>query len=312
MPTSATELSSVRKTLGAPKDYLPAMPVIVGAPRSGTTLLRLMLDAHPDVAIPPETGFLAQASALKSSEHSLNADQFVDVITNFPPEMPTWPDFEIAAEDFRGELSRIQRFNVADGFRAFYRMYAGRFGKSRWGDKTPGYVLHITDIAEILPEAHFIHIIRDGRDVSLSWRQCWFAPSQDMKTLAAHWQHHVAEGRRQGARCGRYLEVRYEILVRRSAEVLKEVCAFLGLPYVEQMERYHERAIERLREHHGRRSRNGRQVIGYEDRLQQQRLVAFPPDSSRIDAWKATMTAAERTDFEAVAGDLLRDLEYEA
>src|SRR5262245_25471501 len=311
MPPRATELSSVGKTLGAPKDHPPAMPVIVGAPRSGTTLLRLMLDAHPVVAIPPETGFLAHASALKSSGHSLDADQFLDVITNFPPEMPTWPDFEIAAEDLRSELSRIPRFNVADGFRAFYRLYARRFDKSRWGDKTPGYALHITDIAETLPEAHFIHIIRDGRDVSLSWRQCWFAPSQDIKALAVHWQHYVAEGRRQGARCGRYVEVRYEALLRRTAEVLKEICAFLGLSYVPQMERYYERATERLKEHRGRRSRDGTRVIGYEDRLHQQRLATCPPDLSRIGAWRETMTRDERQDFEAVAGDLLRDLEYE-
>ena len=77
----------------------------------------------------------------------------------------TWPDFGMTAEDLRDELTRIRPLNVADGFRAFYRLYAERSGKSRWGDKTPDYVLHISDIAETLPEAHFIHIIRDRRDV---------------------------------------------------------------------------------------------------------------------------------------------------
>jgi hypothetical protein len=99
----------------------------------------------------------------------------------------TWPDFGMTAEDLRDELTRIRPLNVADGFRAFYRLYAERSGKSRWGDKTPDYVLHISDIAETLPEAHFIHIIRDGRDVGLSLRQCWFAPGHDMKGLAGHW-----------------------------------------------------------------------------------------------------------------------------
>jgi len=311
MPSPATDLSSIGKTLGSPKDYLPAMPVIVGAPRSGTTLLRLMLDAHPELAIPPETGFLAEASALRLSEPHLDADFFLDAITNFPPEMPTWQDFGITAEEFRDELNRIQVFGVADGFRAFYRSYARRFGKGRWGDKTPGYVLHITDIEKTLPEAHFIHIIRDGRDVSLSWRQYWFAPSQEMKILAGHWQHYVAEGRRQGSRCRHYIEVRYEALVRRPAEVLKEICAFLGLPYVSQMERYHETARERLCEHRERRNRAGVVVVSREERIRQQRLVTEPPDPSRIHAWKETMAPGERNDFEEVAGPLLRDLEYE-
>lgn len=311
MLPSGTDCSSVEKARGSPKDHLPPMPVIVGAPRSGTTMLRLMLDAHPQLSIPPETGFLALASALKSSEQSLHADLLLDAITNFPREMPTWPDFGIAAEDFRDELNRIQLVSAADGFRAFYRLYAGRFGKSRWGDKTPGYVLHITDISETLPEAHFIHIIRDGRDVSLSWRQCWFAPSQEIEVLAGQWQHYVAEGRRQGARCSRYLEVRYEALVRRPAEVLQQICAFLALPYVSQIERYHETAMERLREHRGRQNRDGVVVVSQEQRLRQQQLASHAPDPSRIGRWKETMAAGERKDFEAVAGELLRDLEYE-
>jgi Sulfotransferase family len=311
MPQSATDPSSVGKTLGSPKDYLPPMPLIVGAPRSGTTLLRLMLDAHPQLAIPPETGFLAQASALKLSEQPLCPDSFLDAITNFPREMPTWPDFGIPVEDLRRELNRIQPFNATDGFRAFYRLYAGRFGKNRWGDKTPSYALHITGISETLPEAHFIHLIRDGRDVSLSLRECWFAPSREMKILAEHWQHYVTEGRRQGSRCRHYLEVRYEDLVRRPTEILNEICAFLALPYVSQIERYHETAMDRLREHRGRQNQDGVVLISDEERLQQQRLATRPPDPSRIDAWRETMTASERTDFEAVAGELLRDLNYQ-
>lgn len=310
MPPNATDAPSVATTAGSPQHDLPAMPVIVGAPRSGTTLLRLMLDAHPQLAIPPETGFLLLASSLKSSDEPLHADVFLEAITNYPPEMPTWPDFGIPAANLRREFDRMPTFTVADGFRAFYRLYAERFGKRRWGDKTPGYVLNIRDIAETLPEAHFIHVIRDGRDVSLSLRQCWFSPGQDMKILAAHWERHVAEGRRQGSRCGRYLEVRYEDLVRRPAPVLEKICAFLRLPYASQLERYHERAMDRLREHRDRQGPDGVLLVSHEERLKQQRMVTRPPDPSRIDVWRKTMTEGERRDFEAVAGELLRDLGY--
>ena len=199
----------------------------------------------------------------------------------------------------------------ADGFRAFYRLYAERSGKSRWGDKTPEYVLHISDIAETLPEAHFIHIIRDGRDVGLSLRQCWFAPGHHMKGLADHWQQGVIEGRRQGSGCPHYIEVRYETLVSRPSAVLGEICGFLGLPYVSQLERYHERSMDRLREHGDRRTRDGMLVVSREERLRQQQLVSRPPDPSRIEAWKETMTTDERRDFEEVASELLRDLGYE-
>ena len=294
-----------------PPGDLPAMPVIVGAPRSGTTMLRLMLDAHPQLAIPPETGFLALAPTLRAAGGPVPTEVFLEAITNFPPDMPAWPDFGIPVADLRHELDRIALLDVADGFRAFYRLYAGRFGKARWGDKTPGYVLHIGEIAATLPEARFVHVIRDGRDASLSLRQCWFAPSQDMRVLAAHWQRYVAEGRRQGAGCRHYLEVRFEALVRRPAAVLEEVCAFVGLPYVSQLERYHETALERLREHRDRHRPDGALVVSHEERLRQQRLVTRPPDPSRIDAWRDTMDADERREFEAVAGGLLRDLGYE-
>lgn len=72
---------------------------------------------------------------------------------------------------------------LAEGVRLFYRLYARRHGKARWGDKTLLYRLHLTEIEKILPEAHFIHSIRDGRDVALSLREVWFAPSQDISAL---------------------------------------------------------------------------------------------------------------------------------
>jgi hypothetical protein len=120
------------------------MPVIVSAHRSGTTLLRLMLDAHPGLAIPPETGFLALCTKwLKSPETS--PENFIDTISDFPLDTPT-------------------------GIRTFYRAYSNRFNKSRYGDKTPNYCFHIAAIHQLLPETCFIHLIRDGRDVALSWR----------------------------------------------------------------------------------------------------------------------------------------------
>ena len=75
------------------------MPIIVGSPRSGTTLLRFMLDAHPDLAIPPETGFLPTIQTLTGTDDSLR-QLFHETITSFPPEAPGWSDFGIAVEEF--------------------------------------------------------------------------------------------------------------------------------------------------------------------------------------------------------------------
>ena len=145
------------------------MPIIVGSPRSGTTLLRLMLDSHPDMAIPPETGFLTIGPDLALVEKDPRR-HFAQSLINFPPDAPGWSDFRISEEDFTAKIEALEPFTVADGFRCFYQLYAERFGKVRWGDKTPLYLLNMPMIESLLPEAHFIHIVRDGRDCAASLR----------------------------------------------------------------------------------------------------------------------------------------------
>jgi hypothetical protein len=105
----------------------PPMPIVVGSPRSGTTLLRLMLDAHPDLAIPPETGFLIAGRELRSRGDGL-PERFAETITTYPPGAPAWADFGIPEAEFRERLDALRPFTVRDGFRLFYRMYAAPRG----------------------------------------------------------------------------------------------------------------------------------------------------------------------------------------
>jgi hypothetical protein len=288
---------------------LPPMPVIVGAPRSGTTLLRFMLDAHPDLAIPPETGFLILADAFRGAGDSLR-ETFFRGITGFPAAAPAWNDFGISEEQLWSRLQAIEPFSIADGYRAFYRAYAARFGKHRWGDKTPIYCLHVATIAAVLPEAHFIHIIRDGRDVALSLRETWFSPGDQVETLAAHWSAWVTAARQQGARSRHYLEIRFEDLVEDSAAVLTRICRFLDLPYSLEMLRYYLRAAERLQEHGDRVGADGSVLVSQTSRMQAQALTMQPPQESRVQAWKTQMSADEQIRFETAAGALLVELGY--
>ena len=284
------------------------MPIIIGAPRSGTTLLRFMLDAHPDLAIPPETGFLVPCAQQAGPETAL--EDFFRTVTGYPPEAPGWPDFQIPAESFLARLKRLAPFTVADGIRAFYELYAARFGKSRWGDKTPLYCMHARSIAALLPEAHFVHLIRDGRDVALSLRPMWFAPGRDIETLAAYWRECVTTGRQQGRACRHYLEVRYDRLIENSREVLADICEFLALELDDRMLRHHEFVPERLREHQGRFRPDGSVVVTREQRLGQQHRTLQPPDRSRLSVWKQDMPREEQQRFDAIAGDALREFGF--
>ena len=292
-------------------DLHPPVPFIVGSPRSGTTLLRVMLDSHSQIAIPPETGFLPHTLTNLFGSDERRRHALVATLVNFPPRAPGWQDFGIPPQVLLQELSRVTPFRLDEGLRCFYRAYAARFGKARWGDKTPSYGSHMRAIERVLPEARFIHIIRDGRDVALSLRNLWFSPGTDMKTLARKWRHDICSTRREARHCRRYLEVRYESLVRDSQQVLQEVCAFIEVDYESAMTLYHHRAPSRLAEHGARVRSDGITVITRADRLSQQHLLMRPPDPTRISRWKREMLDNDRLEYEAAAGDLLTTLGYE-
>lgn len=282
-------------------------PFIVGVPRSGTTVLRLMLDAHPLVAIPPETGFVAaRARRPWLWPAALGRRRFLHLLTT----APQWPDFHLEPQALARALDEIEPFDLADGVRAFYRLYAQRFDKPLWGDKTPAYGPSAAAIARLLPEARFIHILRDGRDVALSLRPLWFAPSRDMAALARYWARLIGQTRRAGARVPHYHEVHYEDLVREPEVVLRRICAFLELEFAPAMLDYHGRSAARLDEHEARVAADGRLVASKATRFAQQWRTTRPPDASRSGRWRDAMTEDERLAFEGVAGPLLEALGY--
>lgn len=280
------------------------MPVIVGVPRSGTTLLRMMIDAHPAIAIPPETGFLPALADLDPSKDA-RADAW-RIITG----SPTWPDFGLDPEALRARLEDLPAPSPANAARAFYRAYAERFAKTQWGDKTPTYGSELTRIAALLPEARFVHIIRDGRDVMLSVRHLWFSPGPTIEACAADWAARVGRTRALGSEVDSYLEIRYEALVEFPERTLRNVCRFLDLDFHPRMLAYYLGASARLDEHRGRYDADGREIISKAQRLENQRLVTGPPRPDRIDRWKTELSADEVQRFEGVAGEWLDRLGY--
>jgi sulfotransferase family protein len=281
------------------------MPVIVGAARSGTTLLRLMLDAHPELAIPPETHFVPDVAELGSTGPDLRY-AFLHVLVT----ARTWHDMRISDDELAAALEDVEPFTVSGGLRAFYALYAARQGKARWGDKTPMYVRRLADVERVLPEARFVHLIRDGRDVALSARDTWAGRDSPIPAQARRWRKDVKRGRSSGRRRAHYLEVRYEALVRDSEQALRRVCAFCGLRYADDMLRYHESAEARLSELGDKVLAGGRRARR-EDRLAIHARTGSPPQPQRAGRWRREMSADDLAEFEAVAGALLDDLGYE-
>ncbi|HEV2074720.1 MAG TPA: sulfotransferase, partial [Thermoleophilaceae bacterium] len=282
------------------------------APRSGTTLLRLMLDAHPRLAIPPETYFIPKAakrwrhaSGIRSSAEPREA--FYETVTGHK----RWPDFHLDADDLRRRLEEERPRELGDAVRAFYRLYADKVGAPQWGDKTPFYVRRMELIQEILPEARFVHIIRDGRAVTLSIKDLWFGPDS-IEEAAEFWIERIGEGREQAPRLEHYMEVRYEDVVRDPEPQLRRICDFLDLPWDPRVARYHEHVDERIAmEVPPEEVAPDGRVVSTAERQKIMERVSRPPDPSRIDRWRVDMPEDDRRKFEAIAGDLLAELGYE-
>ena len=303
-PLGPERLARTESTLRSP------LPVVVGCPRSGTSLLAVMLDSHPQLAVPPETAFLASVAAIDGAAADARL-QFFKLVTADRIPISNWSDFGLDSQVLWRRLQAIEPFTVRAGLRAFYALYAEVQGKPRYGEKTPGYVFFVAQIAALLPEAHFIHVIRDPGDTALSWRKTWFAPSQDLPTLGAEWRKHVEAGRSAQGRVPHYIEVRFEDLVRDPARELKGLCAYLSLPWDPLMLDYGAQGAARLSSLQGREHLRGA-LIPREARTRIHANLTRAPDSDRLDVWRREMTAAERRVLEDAAGPLVHALGYAA
>ena len=284
----------------APAEPLAPAPFIVGVMRSGTTLLRLMLDAHPQLTITPETKFLSDLMDATANGRASADEAMAPLLAS-----TRWPDFHLSDDDMRERLRAAEPLDPTKAARIIYQAYAERIGKPRWGDKTPGHAVRMPRIARALPEARFIHLIRDGRDVTVSRRRRADEPAPVAKH-AKRWQARIRSTRRRAGRIEHYLEERYEELVTDPEPVLRRVCDFVELGYDPAMLSYHEHAAERLKEIANPLGRKSG-----EWRLAAHALAAEPPKPDRIGAWREAMTADEIAEFEAAAGETLRELGYE-
>ncbi len=188
-------------------DRTSAPIFVVGCHRSGTTLLRLILDSHPNISCGPETLFLTEFAERIVGERN-------------------WPHF--AHYGFPRDYWLRQ---IAAMFDRFQSDYAARRGKARWADKTPRYALSVGVVAEMFPDCQIVHLIRDGRDVVASHRSSWGYLSGVKAT--AKWPYYVRTAREAGHRLpsGRYHELRYEDLVLDTKATVGRMLEFLGEPW---------------------------------------------------------------------------------
>lgn len=194
---------------------------IVGAPRSGTTLMRSIVDAHPHIFCPSwETGLFQHFNVM------LNGD----LLKVMKSEKELFPLS-------RADLLSWCRRSALD----LLAQFGAKSGKPRWAEKTPAHIHDMSFILEVFPDAQFIHMIRRGTDVVKSLQNMPWAPRRIRWSIRT-WMDSVQKGRTVGAQlpAGQYTEVRYEKLIQEPQQVLRDLCDFLAEPFASQMLEFHD------------------------------------------------------------------------
>ena len=265
----------------------PAPFFIVGSARSGTTFLRLTMNAHPEVAVPPESRFITE---LREGRDQVETEDFLQRLAQHK-RFEAW---ELPIDAVRQRLAGQTTVPYGEAISAAYRAYAEAHGKKRWGDKTPRYVENIRELAELFPDARFIHLIRDGRDVALSYADVPFGPKNVAKA-AELWADRVARGLRGGRNLerGRYIEIMYSDLVEDNEGEVNDICAFLALEFDPVM-------LDPEKTKQGALARADR----FNPNVKEQAI-------KRVRSWKTDMPPEHVEIFEAIAGDVLSELGFE-
>jgi hypothetical protein len=221
---------------------------VVGAGRSGTTLLRLVLAGHSRLHIPPETWFLRPLVRDLPLTGALTQPQLERAIETMVKH-DRWPDMDLPADELRRQVATFPQPALADLIDVVYRHLLAASGKQRLGDKTPHYFAIVPELLTLYPDAKFIYLVRDGHDVAISWIDAGWQRYYDP---GFEWPAAIAAMRRDRADYPSHvLEVRYEDLIRRPAETAAAICVFLDETYEHAMLDWQDRtALVATRDQH--------------------------------------------------------------
>lgn len=269
-----------------------------GMDRSGTTLMSMMIGAHPDIAVPlSATGMWFHFySILDTKYDGLNTEQGINAIIN---DINQHERIKLWRVDLDTDwiLSQIKPGQYGSVVAAFHQAYAITQNKKYWGNIDIANIDNMDKINAWFPNARYVHIIRDGRDVAIS-HQTYPYGAGNIAECADAWQQCVGTNLMIGKILGpeRYLSFKYENLILKPQETLQEICNFIGVRFDEKMLSYGDTV---------------------DDRVPKEKLwlwpeLKSPPQVSKIDRWRQEMSENQRVVFEWNAGNLLKELDYEA
>ena len=250
-----------------------------------------MLDSHPRMAIPYESHFYDGLYPVVRRYGDLGEKRTRTLVTEILRSefLKTWTPLPTTEET----LAAITRPGFNGVVEGLLRAWTQLKGKSRWGEKTPQHTLWWRTILAGFPDLQVIHLVRDGRDVALSYKAAFFGPKH-VYQLAGRWKQYLAAAEASQTVLGesRFLPVRYESLLAEPERELRGICAFLGEEFAPAMLTFHREDIPPIADQRNL-ANLGRPIL-----------------TDNIAKWRREMSARELRIFEALAGSDLERYEF--
>lgn len=216
---------------------------IVGTERSGSNLLRLILDAHPNIAIPHPPHIMLELAHLEPKYGDLSLDKNFRRLINDAVRVV---ELHFAPWDIVVDRELVFKEAVARNLycvkRAIYEQYMRAKGKKRWGCKSTFMIHHTAVVRKYHQTPKFIHLVRDGRDVAVSARDSvfnHFHPYYVSQLWVRQQQEAIQLSKELPA--NQFMTVRYEDLIANPEKEVRRLCEFINEEFTDQMLKYSSR-----------------------------------------------------------------------
>lgn len=290
-----------------------ALPLfILGNPRSGTSLFRIMLTSHPNICIPPECGFI-QWWFTKYKNWSIHDSSNPIEIAKYIEDLASSKKIETWNLDYT-ELNQLiitsKPKNYAELSLSVLQQFCDQQNKNAiyLGDKNNYYIHHLDVIKQIFPLAKYIAIIRDGRDVACSYKNINILKTtskykpilpSDIESIAKEWGKNNKAILNFGETIGseNFCYIKFEDLLTDSEVILKSICDFLNIDFSINMLKYAEL--------------NKTNKLEPDQLMDWKKKTYLAPDATGISKYKMELTEKDIEIFQSINSELLGLLGYD-
>ena len=264
---------------------------IMGTQRSGTTLLRLILNAHSKIAIPEEARFLTPLLKKRYLKKGISGDSLKKLV-GYLSSNEQFKLWNYDSRSFLEHLSRKDEISLHELIDSMFSSYCANEGKTIWGDKSLFFAT-IDILRALFPDARFIHIVRDGRDVFDSWRKM-DSTKGNASVIALDWSYKLykIESSLKKLSPANQLTIRYEDLIDDPEKAVKAVCSFVGVEYETGMLDFYKTSHYYIGDHHSN-------------------LIFNAIDNANRAKWRKNLSPGEIKAFTLLARHYLKKYDYE-